>query len=207
MDIQETLPTGERYGEYAGFVTRLVAFVIDIAIVIAVVAVISATSGLVNQFLNLRSAGLWILRAITVATNLTFTVGYYIILWTLVGMTPGKRIMGLIIVTEDGGRVTIGQAIRRYMGYYLSSIFLLGYLWVLIDPRRQGFHDKLAGTVVIYDWPDSVLASIHTGRQLRWKRSGLARRGMRRDQSAAQLPTQQAQERDATPVVVNESGR
>lgn len=202
MDTQETLPPEERYGEYAGFVTRLVAFVIDIAIVIAVVAIISATSGLVNQFLNLRPAGLWVLRAITATTSVIFTVSYYIILWTLVGMTPGKRIMGLIIVGEDGGRVTIGKAIRRYVGYYLSSILLLGYLWVLIDPRRQALHDKLAGTLVIYDWPDSVLATIRKGEQPRWKRSGIAqRRQGRRNATTNQFPIQQENALDIAPSV------
>ncbi len=208
-DTEETFAAENRYGDYAGFVTRLVAFVIDIAIVIIVVAIISATSGLVNQFLNLRSAGLWILRAITAATSIVFTVSYYIVLWTLVGMTPGKRIMGLIIVGEDGGRVTIGKAIRRYVGYYLSSILLLGYLWVLIDPRRQALHDKLAGTLVIYDWPDSALAALQKGENPRWGRSGLVRRRrIRRSNTTNQLPTQQENTVDITPsVVVSKAGQ
>jgi uncharacterized RDD family membrane protein YckC len=43
--------------------------------------------------------------------------------------------------------------LRRYVGYYLSALALYaGYWWVLIDNRRQGWHDKLAGTIVVYAW-------------------------------------------------------
>jgi uncharacterized RDD family membrane protein YckC len=186
-----------------------VAFVIDIAIVITVVAIISATSGLVNMFLNLRPAGLWVLRAITAMTSVIFGVGYYIALWVLVGMTPGKRIMGLIIVGEDGGRVTIGKAIRRYVGYYLSSILLLGYLWVLIDPRRQALHDKLAGTLVIYDWPDSILASLQKGENPRWGRNSIVRRRQdKRSNTTNQLPAQPKNVADITPpIAVSKTGQ
>jgi hypothetical protein len=39
----------------------------------------------------------------------------------------------------------------------ISGILFLGYLWILFDNRRQGFHDKLAGTYVVYSWPEEEL--------------------------------------------------
>jgi uncharacterized RDD family membrane protein YckC len=41
------------------------------------------------------------------------------------------------------------QAVGRLLGYVVSSILYLGFIWILFDERRQGWHDKLAGTVVI----------------------------------------------------------
>ncbi len=65
--------------------------------------------------------------------------------------TPGKIILGLKIVDVDtGGKLSIGKAIGRYVGYIIAVLPLcLGIFWVGIDKRKQGWHDKLAGTVVI----------------------------------------------------------
>ena len=59
--------------------------------------------------------------------------------------------MHLTIVDEKtGGRPSVSQFVIRYLGYYISTIPLfLGLIWVGIDKRKQGWHDKLAGTVVI----------------------------------------------------------
>ncbi len=74
-----------------------------------------------------------------------------IVFWIYKSATPGKMIFGAKIVdARTGGPMTTGQCIGRYLGYYVSLFALcLGFLWVAFDPRKQGFHDKLAGTVVI----------------------------------------------------------
>ena len=148
---------GKPFGEYAGFVTRLVAFVIDIALIGVTLTIVGSAASLVTDFLHINGRLLTFLQVIMVIIGAVIFVGYFILLWMLAGMTIGKRIMGLIIVREDGSKLTLGNAIRRYIGYYVSAILLLGYLWVLLDARRQGWHDKLAGTLVLYDWPDSIL--------------------------------------------------
>ena len=61
------------------------------------------------------------------------------------------------IVRTDGKRLNFGNALRRAIGYVLSGILFLGYLWILFDNRRRGFHDKLAGTMVVYSWPEDEL--------------------------------------------------
>jgi uncharacterized RDD family membrane protein YckC len=65
--------------------------------------------------------------------------------------TPGKMVIGAKIVNARTGRQpSTGQLIGRYFAYYISLIPLgLGYLWVAWDPKKQGWHDKLAGTVVV----------------------------------------------------------
>jgi uncharacterized RDD family membrane protein YckC len=57
-----------------------------------------------------------------------------------------------VVDARTGQAITTGKAIGRYLGYYVSALpLLLGFIWVGIDKRKQGFHDKLAGTVVIRD--------------------------------------------------------
>ena len=74
-----------------------------------------------------------------------------IIFWVYKSATPGKMALNLSIVdARTGGKPSVGQFIIRYIGYYVAMLPLfLGIIWVGIDPRKQGWHDKLAGTVVI----------------------------------------------------------
>ena len=74
-----------------------------------------------------------------------------ILFWIARQATPGKMALSLRIVdAKTLGPLGKGQAIGRYLAYYLSSIPLgLGLLWVAFDSHKQGWHDKLAGTFVI----------------------------------------------------------
>lgn len=67
------------------------------------------------------------------------------------GQTAGMRILGIRIIRTDGKPFTMVRAVIRHLvGYPLSmSFFFLGFLWILWDPRQQGWHDKLARTVVV----------------------------------------------------------
>ena len=153
---------GRRYGDYAGFFTRLAAFLIDALVVVIAVGVVAFIGRFVGDFLRVSGPTLRVVQLVTILSVAGIHVGYFVLLWTLAGVTIGKRIMGLIIVGADGGRVTFGMALRRYVGYYLSAFLLLGYFWVILDPRRQAWHDKLGSTLVLYDWPDEVLRTAYT---------------------------------------------
>lgn len=74
-----------------------------------------------------------------------------IVFWIYRSATPGKMAIGARVVdARTGGHPSTGQLVGRYFGYYVSAIpLLLGLLWVAWDPRKQGWHDKLAGTVVV----------------------------------------------------------
>ena len=74
-----------------------------------------------------------------------------ILLWTYKQATPGKMAISAKIVDADtGGKPTLQQYIIRYLGYIVAMIPLcLGLFWVAWDKRKQGWHDKLANTVVI----------------------------------------------------------
>ncbi len=72
--------------------------------------------------------------------------------WVLKSATPGKLMIKSEIVDADTlGKPAMWQWIVRYLSYYISALLLgLGFLWVAWDPRKQGFHDKIARTLVIY---------------------------------------------------------
>jgi uncharacterized RDD family membrane protein YckC len=147
------------YGRYAGFVTRLFAYMIDALIVTVILATTAAVAGFMLEYSNAGRLTERIVIFGILAFDVIFYLGYYVGLWLLAGQTPGKRIMGVRIVRTDGGRLTFGNAVRRLVGYWLSTFAFLGYLWILADNRRQGWHDKLAGTMVIYAWPEVELAT------------------------------------------------
>lgn len=74
-----------------------------------------------------------------------------ILFWLRSQATPGKMAVSAVVVDANTGNpISVGQAIGRYLAYFVSIIPLcLGIFWVGFDSRKQGWHDKLAGTVVV----------------------------------------------------------
>jgi uncharacterized RDD family membrane protein YckC len=133
--------------EYVGFWPRVGASLIDTLLVCMicwpVVTMIYGGQYWLDQSLIKGPADFlvtWLLPAIAV-----------VLFWIYRQATPGKMaISARIVDARSGGQPTTGQLVRRYLGYYVSLLPLgLGFLWVAFDPRKQGWHDKLAGTVVV----------------------------------------------------------
>jgi len=83
--------------------------------------------------------------AVVIVTALYFTCFV-----AVTGQTPGKMVLGLKVVPVEDGIMTFGMAFLRWVGYIVSSFFFyLGFVWIAFDPRKQGWHDKIAGTVVV----------------------------------------------------------
>lgn len=165
----EHFDPGRLQGQYAGFVTRGAAVLIDLFIISTIYSITAAFSELLISFLmgmsmaDLFAAQKWLVYVTAFGASV-LPVVYHIFFWTLTGQTPGKAIMGIRVYRWDGERVTLGRAIRRYIGYSLSApLFGVGFLWALIDNRRQTWHDKLAGTVVVYSWQARVRPQIIKG--------------------------------------------
>jgi uncharacterized RDD family membrane protein YckC len=76
---------------------------------------------------------------------------YFVVLWSKLGGTFGQRMLGLHVVdAATGQNIGIGRAVGRFIGYIISSIPLdLGLMWAGWDPRKQGWHDKIASTFVV----------------------------------------------------------
>jgi len=120
---------------YAGFWRRLVAVIIDGVILGAITGVLMAIFGA-------QQAASWLGSII----GIIYVIGF----WTWRGQTPGKMVMGIKIIKTDGSPIGIGRAILRYVGYLVSTIIIcIGYLMIAWDSKKQGLHDKIAGTYVV----------------------------------------------------------
>lgn len=133
--------------EYVGFWARTGAALIDtvILLVLMLLALISIYGWeyLESEKLLHGPADFvisWVLPAIAV-----------VIFWIKKQATPGKMLIAARIVdAQTGADMSTRQAIIRYLAYFVSIIPLcLGLIWVAFDPRKQGWHDKIAGTVVV----------------------------------------------------------
>jgi uncharacterized RDD family membrane protein YckC len=121
--------------DYAGFWIRLAAALIDL-VVISVV------------FLTLR----FIHFGFPFLFSSIFIPWLYYWLFTgLKGQTPGKMAVGIKVVNARGSIPGLGTAaLREIPGKLVSSVvFCLGYLWIIWDIKKQGWHDKVAGTYVV----------------------------------------------------------
>ncbi len=155
MMIDHKAPTAPTlYGQYAGFVTRMLALMIDLVLLSLFATITTATGQFFVQMLTLDR---WTKVIVNIATLLVIIGAvfvYEITFVTLAGQTIGKRVMGVRIVGADGSRVKPSQALKRLAGWLLSLPLFWGFLISLVDDQRRAFDDRLAGTLVIYAWPE-----------------------------------------------------
>ncbi len=133
--------------EYAGFWIRVGATCIDSLIIIIVIFVpLSFIYGSGFWLSGEYIQGFWDF-VLTYILPFVATVWF----WLRFFATPGKMALKLKIVdAKSGNKLSLGQAIGRYFAYIPAVLPLgLGLIWVGIDSKKQGWHDKLAGTVVI----------------------------------------------------------
>jgi uncharacterized RDD family membrane protein YckC len=137
---------------YAGVATRAVAIVVDVVIIDVLTIVGVALVALVLSTIVPGDHSLGLPEALTAgAVWLVSVGGYFIGFWSLVGRTPGMRLMRLEVRADDGGDVGFARASLRFVGLIIAAIpFGLGFLLALVDDRRQGLQDKIGGTVVLY---------------------------------------------------------
>ena len=79
------------------------------------------------------------------------SLAYFPWFWWRGGQTPGMKVFRIRVVRDaDGGPVSGTAAVLRLLGYWVNQVvFYIGFIWILIDKRRRGWHDLIAGTVVI----------------------------------------------------------
>ena len=139
--------------EYAGFWIRVGASLIDTVLVVCLTlplliaiygwsyfdtAQTSLSTGIADFLLS------YVLPAVAV-----------IVFWMYRQATPGKMMLSLKVIDEKtGGPLSLGQSIGRYLSYFVAAIPLgVGIIWVALDSRKQGWHDKMAGTLVVHTKP------------------------------------------------------
>jgi uncharacterized RDD family membrane protein YckC len=123
--------------EYVGFWRRLLAAAIDFLILFVVTTPI---------LLAIYGRRYYVVEFIVLAVAV-------VAFWRRYGATPGKMAVGAKIVdAKTGERPSTARLVLRYFAYLVSALPLfLGFLWIGISRRKQGFHDKIARTMVIND--------------------------------------------------------
>ena len=122
----------------AAFLERLAAFTLDAILILIVVQVLD---------FDHQEARVGFL----------FALAYHVSFWTMRATTLGGIICQLRLVRTDGAPVTFPDAlIRGLTGIFSLAVVGLGFLWILKDPERQAWHDRVAGTYVVKvprSWP------------------------------------------------------
>ena len=145
----------------AGFLQRLVALTVDCVLLQivggAVTYPLDQKFGLTtDETLKQILAGTADLKQIMIfillyTTLLTVLWGFYFTYFIgSTGQTPGKKLLGILVVRTDGKPMDYKTAFNRFIGYTVSSgVFFLGFVWALFDPNNQTWHDKAAHTIVV----------------------------------------------------------
>jgi len=133
---------------YAGFWIRVVAWIIDaiaLGILTSAITPFFGTPGVIIEGSRV------VVDPGANAMGALIGLVYFVGLWSSRGQTVGMMPFHLYVArVEDGGRPDLVRAFLRYVGLILSfAALLLGVIWVAFDGRKQGWHDKLAGTVVV----------------------------------------------------------
>ena len=135
--------------QYVGFWARVGAAVIDTILVMVICAPLLTWIYGAGYWVDLEKG--FIAGPADFLINWLFPAIAVILFWVYRQATPGKMAIGAKIVdAKTGGKPSTGQLVGRYLAYYVSILPLfLGLIWVGFDAKKQGFHDKLAGTVVV----------------------------------------------------------
>lgn len=155
IDDESGIPEDLWVEEGAGFLARLQAVAIDLAILggvlflflVAAVLVLS-TSG--YGWTRLKTPeGIAALFLPFYLLSLFLSLSYFTFFLGWSGRTPGKALLNLDVRRTDGGEMTYTRGFLRGVGYLVSLTFAgLGFLWIVFDERKRGWHDYLSGTWV-----------------------------------------------------------
>jgi uncharacterized RDD family membrane protein YckC len=150
-------PGHEAETNQVGLVTRALAAVVDLALISAL---LSIGSGLLASIIPAATGGgdglsIWGVLSFGLVG---FLIGgsLFVAFWALVGQTPGMRFLSIHLDASGSREIGLRRAIRRLLAIPLSLIPLgLGFFAILLSPERRGWHDRIAGTTVLYDEVDA----------------------------------------------------
>lgn len=154
ISVNTDVRTGQMI-EVIGFGRRLAASLIDMLVVGFLTFIMVVGLSFLILLVDIFTAYRYPDREFPVDTmmlwlGLIVSVLYFVGYWAKSGQTIGKSMLGIKIVGMDGSTLSWGKALLRYIGYLVSGLVLsLGFLWLAFDRKRQGWHDKIAGTIVV----------------------------------------------------------
>jgi uncharacterized RDD family membrane protein YckC len=160
--LQRMREGGQAIGarRYAGFWIRFVAIIIDGVILgiinwiirLPLVAIIGAgTLGAAGSGSVVGVGAILAAGGLLTLVGLAVGIAYQIYFLTTRGATPGKMALGLKVIRADGGPISAGLALGRYLAQILSAlIFGIGYIIAGFDSEKRSLHDRICDTRVIY---------------------------------------------------------
>jgi len=123
---------------FAGPMRRLYAFTIDFGLIMMIIYAIAPAA---NGVMFSQEAA---------PQDIIFFFGYFIIPTVIWGRTPGKWVAGIVVVDSEGQTPGPAAIPREMIGKFVSYLAAgIGIFWLMLDPKRQGWHDKIAGTYVV----------------------------------------------------------
>jgi len=127
-----------------------VAFILD-AIVLGVITTALAPLVSGGDVVTTTSGGVVTINYTANAIGLLIDLVYFVGFWTWRGQSPGMIPFNMrIVLAAAGGKVDVVRSLLRYVGLIISIVILfLGLIWIAFDRRKQGWHHKIAGTVVM----------------------------------------------------------
>jgi uncharacterized RDD family membrane protein YckC len=140
-------------GHYAGIITRLVAFAVDVFVVLLA---FSIGAHLIEFLINALFGTSFELSQHPIISDIALAVWAFLYCaypLAVTGHTLGMTLLGLRVVGRDGSPLTGGRAVVRVLVFPLSfAIFCFGFVLILLKKDRRALHDLIAGTAVVYAW-------------------------------------------------------
>jgi uncharacterized RDD family membrane protein YckC len=136
---------------YEGLVTRAIAFTVDAALINLAALVVSVSVGLALSVLDPSNEVETVALAVAGVAYVLWTVSYFVIFWSATGQTPGNRLLRIRVCRAADGEVLRPRKSLLRLGTMVVCALPLfaGFLPILLDNRRRGLHDMIAGSVVV----------------------------------------------------------
>ena len=140
-----------RYSEVRVLRRRFIAFILDLFIAALVSAFVLLLATVALVFVGLFEED-GIVEFVFPSALIITILSYHLFYLSAFGATPGKLLLKMRVVDAYGREVRFWRSLVRILGYIVSlCCFCLGFFHIIIDPLAQGWHDKIAGTYVIYE--------------------------------------------------------
>ncbi len=142
-------------GYYAGPVSRLLAYLIDMFLSVTVFGLLTGgTVWAINTVFGSSIDWNWESGWLGLALMLVWLFLYFWLGFALNGKTVGYSVLGIKVVSREGSPITPGHAAIRVLVLPISVISVIGVLGIIFDPKQRALHDFAAKTAVVYDWGD-----------------------------------------------------
>jgi uncharacterized RDD family membrane protein YckC len=143
----------EQVGEqYAGLVTRTIAFAVDSAVVNGVALLVAIAVGLGVAVLHIPAQAEALIGAVGGVVWVLWSIGYFTFFWSSTGVTPGSRLMRIHVIAEHGGRPLRPLRAAARFGFLILAALPLGagLLMMIWDERARCLQDRMTRTVVVF---------------------------------------------------------